>query len=84
VPRWTWTRRQMIVDRGPADGLVLGRGGAQFVIGRMLEGEQGVVGIRQARRISSSLRCVARCWRACVCWMTNTMARVKAATRVRK
>ena len=37
-----------------------------------------------ARRISSSLRCVAACARACVCWMTNTMTSVVAAARVWK
>jgi hypothetical protein len=37
-----------------------------------------------ASRISSSLRWVARWWRAWVCWMTKTMVSVSAATRVWK
>ena len=37
-----------------------------------------------ASRISSSLRWVARWWRAWVCWMTKTMVSVSAATTVWK
>ena len=53
--------------------------GAQFVIGGVLEPEQGVVGAGHGWRISSSLRRVARWWRAWVCWMTKTMASPSAS-----
>jgi hypothetical protein len=39
-----WTGRWLIVQRGLADGQMLVAGGVQFVVGCVLEREQGVVG----------------------------------------
>ena len=62
------------IDRGPRCS---GRPAPRAPRRGLLDGDEAVVGrLRGDRSASSSLRWIAACWRACVCWMANTITSV--------
>src|SRR5690242_11091483 len=63
---------------------MLTAGGVQFVVGCVLEGEQSIVGTGYGQEDLVELALGRPLRRAWVCWMTMTMARVRAATTVWK